>query len=130
MSQDQQEDVAIGLRAWNAPSSAAAVLSEADRIIVTVDGQLDVDSQAILALTLAKAITAGRVDVALDLEDLDSIDPEDVGLLIRARSLLRSQGQHLVVRSPYARAALAACALLDPLACVENEATSRFSKGP
>jgi anti-anti-sigma factor len=102
-------------------SLATEILSEADRIIVTVRGQLDVASYSTLALTLAKAIAAGRDEVVVDPEDLDHIDAQDVSLLIRARGLLRFRGQHLVVRSPCTNAnVLAACALLDPHAWVER----------
>lgn len=114
MSQDQHERFAT------TPSSFAADLrSYGKRIIVTARGQLELSSQPILAAAIAKVIAVGGSEVVIDLEGLDSIDPEDVGLLVRARSLLRSRGQHLVVRSPCSNAVvLAACALLDPFASV------------
>jgi anti-anti-sigma factor len=96
------------------------MVSEADWIIVTARGQLDVSYQPIVALTLAMAIATGRSEISVDLDRLDSIDPDDVGLLVRARSLLHARGQHLVVRSPLPNAAvLAACTLLDPHARLE-----------
>lgn len=120
MSQDQHDSFATGLQSTTTPF-AAELLLEAGRIIVTPRGQLDLDGTSILALTLAKAIADGRDGVVVDLEGLDSIDLNDVGLLIRARSLLKSRGQHLVVRSPRSDAVvLAACTLLDPHARVED----------
>jgi anti-anti-sigma factor len=120
MSQDRQKRLAAALGSTEWRPFAAEMLSEADRIIMTARGQLDLRSQPIFALTLAKAIAAGRGEVVIDLEGIDPIDPEDVGMLVRTRSLLQSRGQHLVVRSSGINAeVLAACALLAPLAPVE-----------
>jgi anti-sigma B factor antagonist len=126
MSQAQLDSVATRPASSDAVSWPARMPSETDWIMVTVSGQLEVESQPILALTLAKAITDGRIDLVVDLEALDLIDLEDVGLLIRARSLLRSRGQHLVVRSPCVIEILAACALLDPLARVDRVHANRL----
>jgi anti-anti-sigma regulatory factor len=120
MSQAQDARVALRPDLLNASSMAAEVPSRAHRIIVTVRGELEDHSQPVFVLALAKAITDGRVDVDVDLGALDSIDTDDVGLLIRARSLLRSAGWHLVLRAPCSGAILAACALLDPFARVER----------
>jgi anti-anti-sigma factor len=115
MSQIPRMRCAPNLRTTNAPRFSAEMLADADRITVTARGQLDHHTQPVLALTLAKAIATDRREVVIDLDGVDSIDPEDVGLLMRTRSLLQSRGQHLVVRSPRANAEVrAACALLDP----------------
>ena len=100
--------------------SATETAPEVDRtIIVTTRGQFDLSPRSMLALTLAQGIVAGRREVIVDLEVSGLIDPDDVGLLVRARSLLRSRGQHLVVLSPAVPAAvIAACVLVDPLAIV------------
>jgi anti-anti-sigma factor len=119
MGQDQHRGFASSLYSVRPSPFATELHSEGERIVVTARGQLDVGSQPLLALTLAKAIASGQYEVVIDLEGLDSIDPEDVGLLVRAKSLLQSRGQHLVVRSPCTNAeVLAACALLDPFASV------------
>ncbi len=102
MSQAPYARVAMGLHFLNPPSVLAEIPQTADRNVVTVRDQLEVGSQPVLLLALAKAITDGRVELVVDLGALDSIDTEDVGMLIRASTLLRSRGQHLVVRAPCA----------------------------
>jgi anti-anti-sigma factor len=119
MGHDQHERFARRPHPANPSSVVTELPVQDERIIVTARGQLDVSSRPLLALTLAKAIAAGRDEVVIDLENLDSIDSEDVGLLVRARRLLQSRGQHLVVRSPCTNAeVLAVCALIDPSASV------------
>jgi len=121
MAQDQWNRVATRLRATDVSSFATQMQSDAGPIIVTVQGQLEVAAHLALALMVAKAIAAGQDEVVVDLEGLDSIDSLDIDMLGRARSLLRSRRQHLVVRSPSSDAEiLAACALLDPHARVER----------
>jgi anti-anti-sigma regulatory factor len=129
MSQDQRDRVATRQRATGVSSFATPVQSDADRIIVTVRGQLVVAAHLALVLMVAKAIAAGQSEAMVDLEGLDSIDASDIDLLGRARSLLRSRRKHLVVRSPCSNAdVLAACALLDPCARVERVGANEASE--
>ena len=112
LSQNQWTRVVARLHATTGCSVGSAPAAAADPIVVTVLGRLDVTS---LALVVAKAIITGRDAVVVELDGLDSFDPEDVGLLVHARSVLRSRGQQLVVRSPCTNEEVrAACALLDP----------------
>jgi anti-anti-sigma regulatory factor len=105
--------------------------ADAALVVITVRGQFQADAQSGFALLLAKEIAAGHLEVVVDLETLDLLDLEDVGVLLRARSLLRSRGQHLVVRSSRNNAQiLAACALIDPhvrIARVVGSAPRTFS---
>jgi len=125
MSQGQRGRVATRPRTTGVSSFAAHEQSDADRIVVTVQGRLAVTAHLALVIMVAKAIVAGQAEIMVDIEGLDSIDASDIDLLGRARSLLRSRGQHLVVRSPCSNAdVLAACALLDPYARVERVSTN------
>jgi anti-anti-sigma factor len=121
MSQDQQERIAIDPQASSQRVFTTELFAEADRIIVTAQGRLDFNTRPTLVATLAKAIATNQREIVIDLTGLDSVDSEDVGLLVRARSLLQSRGQHLIVRSPCPNAeVLVACALLEPFARVEH----------
>jgi len=96
-------------------SLADAIAPDAELVMITVRGQFDPGAQSVFALLLAMGIAECQREIVVDLDALDSLDLEDVGLLVRARSLLRSRGQHLVVRSSRNNAqVLAACAFLDP----------------
>jgi hypothetical protein len=79
MSQAPYERVAMGLHFLNPPLVLAEIPQTADRIVGAVRDQLEVGSQPVNLLALAKAITDGRVELVVDLEALDSIDTEDVG---------------------------------------------------
>ena len=121
MSQDQRNPP-VPISWPTAASSFGQEMHPADvRLIVTVRGQFDPSSQHRLAFGIARAVVAGRDEITFDLESLDADDIEDLGLLIRARELLRSKGQHIVIRSPCIDAAvLVSCALLDPLVEVQR----------
>lgn len=128
MSQDQQRRVVTRERARREDSLLTERRSASDTITITVRGRLDGASQLTLLLTLARAIAAGKDAVFVDLEALDEIDLDDAGIFLRARGLLRSQGRHLVIRSPRTSAeVLVACALLDPYARVERIDEARMS---
>jgi hypothetical protein len=117
MSQDQCERVAPRLSAPLMSMSVGDTPSDVDQFVVTVRGRFVPESRLLFALTVAAAVASGRDSALIDLDCLDAIDPEDVGLLVRARTHLRLRRQRLVVRSPWtASEVLAACALVDPFA--------------
>jgi anti-anti-sigma regulatory factor len=126
MSQDQRERAVSTLSSAREPPSDADTQSVTDQFVVTVSGRFDPASWLLVALTIATAVASGRTDALIDLDRLDAIDPDDVGILVRARTHLRSQQQRLVVRSLLASGELiTACALVDPFTRASTMVVSR-----
>ena len=131
MSQDQRIYAALRPLLPRAPAQVVGIFKRSGRILVTVKGCREGFALLAIVLTLAYKIVLGDEQVIVDLEKLDVIDLDDIGLLIRARSVLRQRGQRIVVRSPCSNAAvLAACALLDPLSRVERVEEDKRSDRP
>jgi anti-anti-sigma factor len=97
MSADHFEQTVGDQQAEHLHGFAAELVADGDRVIVTARGHLNLSTQPLWAATLAKAIATEQREVVIDLAGLESIDSEDVGLLVRARSLLQNRGKHLVV---------------------------------
>jgi anti-anti-sigma factor len=90
-----------------------------DRTVVWLRGEHDVSTVAALSETMAQAVALDDADVVVDLSDVQFMGAATVGVIIRARELLRLQSRSLVLRSPSecARRVLDVCGhadLLDP----------------
>lgn len=87
--------------------------------LIRLDGEHDISTASELSETLARAIGADDADVVVDLSEVEFMAAATVGVLLRARELLRMQTRSLVLRSPSRRArrVLELCGdadLLDP----------------
>jgi hypothetical protein len=74
---------------------AAEIPPEADRIIVTTDGRLDLGSPTTSALTPASALAARRDEAVIGLEGLDSPDRGPLRAVVE-RNLRQARG--LIIR--------------------------------
>jgi anti-anti-sigma factor len=70
------------------------------RTVVWLRGEHDLSTVDALSETLAGAIALDDADVVVDLSDMQFMGAATVGVLIRARELLRTRSRSLVVRSP------------------------------
>jgi anti-anti-sigma factor len=71
---------------------------------VCLRGEHDLATVAGLSAALAQAIVLGDADLVVDLSRVELMTAATVGVLVRARELLRVRARSLVVRSPSARA--------------------------
>ncbi len=80
------------------------IASEADgeAVVVHVAGEMDVDGAAGLRQALTRAISAGFVDLVVDLREVTFIDSTGLGVLVASlRSVRRHHGRlEIVVREP------------------------------
>lgn len=68
--------------------------------ILTLRGELDLNTQPDLAAALA-SIEGSCTSVVLDLAELTFMDASSSGIIHRARTLARSRGADLELRSPH-----------------------------
>jgi anti-sigma B factor antagonist len=88
-------------------SRGGVVASEglaADRAVVWLRGEHDVSTVAALAEAMARAVALDDRDVVVDLSGVQFMDAATVGVIIRARDLLRLRSRSLRLRSPSTRA--------------------------
>jgi anti-anti-sigma factor len=83
------------------------------RTAVWLDGEHDIATIAVLADTLARAIFVDDADLIVDLAAVTFMDAATIGVLIRARNILRPHSRKLTLRSPprYASLVLGLCGL-------------------
>jgi anti-sigma B factor antagonist len=74
------------------------------QVVVCLRGDHDLSTVAELSAAMARAITLGDADIVVDLSRVEFMAAATVGVLVRARGLLRSRSRSLVVRSPSTRA--------------------------
>jgi anti-anti-sigma factor len=81
------------------------------RTVVRLRGEHDLSTVDALSESLAAAIALDDVDVVVDMSEVQFMGAATVGVLIRARELLRMRSRSLVVRSPSwcARRVLESC---------------------
>jgi anti-anti-sigma factor len=84
-----------------------------DCTVVWVRGELDIESKASLAATVARAAQLDDLPILVDLSGVTFMDASVVGAIVGSRDQLRSRGQSLEVRapSPTARSVLELCGL-------------------
>jgi anti-anti-sigma factor len=94
----------------------------AERAIVWLDGEHDIATVAVLADTLAKAISADDGDLIVDLSGVTFLSTATIDELIRVRNSLLGQNRNLTLRSPsrFARRILDLCGLEFALRCSER----------
>ena len=90
---------------------------EIGAIVVWLWGEHDVSTDTALCLTLARAIAVGRAGVIVDLSGVEFMGASTLGVIARARELLRPGSASLTVRSPSAflRRVMSVCGLNDLL---------------
>ena len=98
---------------------SALVRRDAARTVVWLRGEHDVSTVAALSETMARAIAHDGADLVVDLSEVQFMGAATVGVIVRARELLRLRSRSLVLRSPSrcARRVLDLCGqsyLLDP----------------
>jgi anti-anti-sigma factor len=84
-------------------------------VVVRLRGEHDLSTVAVVSETMAWAIDQDDADVVVDLSDVQFMGAITVGVLIRARGLLRTRSRSLMVRSPSrcARRVLELCGATD-----------------
>jgi anti-anti-sigma factor len=82
-------------------------------VVVCLRGEHDLSTVHELSATMARAMALGDADLVVDLSRVGFMGASTVGVLARARELLRVRSRSLVVRSPSwcARRVLEACDL-------------------
>jgi anti-anti-sigma factor len=90
-------------------------------VVVWLGGEHDLSTVGELSAALAQAITLGDADVVVDLTEVLYMGAVTVGVLYRARELLRARSRCLVMRSPprCVRRVLELCGDTDLLATAE-----------
>lgn len=73
-------------------------------VAVCLRGEHDLSTVAEMSATMAQAIAIGDTDLVVDLSRVELMTAATVGVLVRARELLRIRSRSLVLRSPSARA--------------------------
>ncbi|HSO96862.1 MAG TPA: STAS domain-containing protein [Acidimicrobiia bacterium] len=71
----------------------------AGELLLAVHGDVDLATAPLLQEALAHATASGRHPVVLDLADLRFMDAHGIGVIVRARQLLREQQGDLSIRS-------------------------------
>jgi anti-anti-sigma factor len=92
------------------PSSLA---DETDSTVVWLHGEHDIATVATLSEVMVQAIALDDGDLVVDLRGVEFMDAATVGVIMRARGLLRLRSRSLVLRSPSrcARRLLELCGL-------------------
>ena len=93
--------------------STVLSLGAAERAIVWLDGEHDIATVAVLADTLAKAISADDGDLIVDLSGVTFLSTATIDELLRVQGYLLRHNRHLLLRSPSrpARRVLDLCGL-------------------
>ena len=73
-------------------------------VVVCLRGDHDLSTVAELSAAMAQAIALGDADLVVDLSRVELMTAATVGVLVRARELLRVRSRSLLVRSPSRRA--------------------------
>lgn len=73
------------------------VSHEGDRVVLALDGELDMASAPMLEVAVEDAEIAGKQTVVLDLRELDFIDSTGLRIILSARKLCGERGQELSV---------------------------------
>ncbi|MGP8204539.1 MAG: STAS domain-containing protein [Acidimicrobiales bacterium] len=96
-------------RGWGGPESAP--------IVVWLWGEQDLSTDDALRATLASAIALDSAGLVLDLSEVEFMAASTVGVIVRARELLRQRSASLAVRAPSApaRRSIDACGPTDLL---------------
>ncbi len=91
--------------------------TEAEPIVVWLRGEHDIATDAALCLTLARAIAPDSAGLVLDLSGVEFMGASTLGVIVRARELLRQWSASLTVRSPaaFVRRVISVCGLDDLL---------------
>jgi anti-anti-sigma factor len=82
------------------PAIALGVEHDGQGAVVTVNGELEFGTAAILRTTLLELAQEGCERVVLDISGLEFIDSTGVSLLVQAKQRLESQGHQFVLRAP------------------------------
>jgi anti-anti-sigma factor len=87
------------------------------RTVIWLRGEHDISTVAELSGTIARAIASDDADLVVDLADVEYMGAATVGVLLRAREILRTRSRSLVLRSPStcARRVLELCGHADLL---------------
>ena len=80
--------------------SAPLVSRDGERVVVWLDGEHDIATEAILADTLAKVTSACDANLVVDLSGVTFMGTATIDQLLRARSLLLGLSRNLTLRSP------------------------------
>lgn len=90
-----------------------AVARDCEPGVVWLDGEEDIATVAILADTLARAVSAHDADLIVDLSGVTFLSTATIDELIRVRNILLCQNRTLTLRSPSrcARRVLDVCGL-------------------
>jgi anti-anti-sigma factor len=90
---------------------------EADRTVVCLRGEHDAFTAAELSEAMTRAMALDEGDLVVDLSGVTFMAVTTVGVVLRARALLRLRSRSLVVRSPSAcaRRVLDLCGIADLL---------------
>lgn len=94
---------------------AASVGTEAGRTVVWLRGEQDVTTVAALSQALARGIALDDADLVVDLSEVRFMDAATIGVIIRARNVLRLRSRSLALRSAWGltRRVLDLCGLVD-----------------
>ena len=91
-----------------APPRSAPLVSmeerDGDRAVVWLRGEHDASTLPAISEAIARAIADDDADLVIDLSQVDFMDAATVGIILRARELLRSRSRALELRSPSRRA--------------------------
>lgn len=81
--------------------------------VVWLDGEEDIATVAVLAETLARAVSGDDADLIVDLSRLTFLSTATIDELVRVRSILLCQNRTLTLRSPsrFVRRVLDLCGL-------------------
>jgi len=73
---------------------------EGGRTVVWLGGENDLATSGALADALAAGMSADLADVVVDLRRVTFLDAATIGVLVRGRNMLDSEGRRLTLRSP------------------------------
>jgi anti-anti-sigma factor len=106
-SAEEMDSMVSTIAAWD------AVARDCEPGVVWLDGEEDIATVAILADTLARAVSAHDADLTVDLSRVTFLSTATIDELIRVRNILLRQNRALTLRSPSrcARRVLDACGL-------------------
>jgi anti-anti-sigma factor len=95
----------------------ALAAHDAGCLVVWLRGEHDLSTVGALSETMARAIALDDADLVVDLSEVQFMGAATVGVIIRARELLRLRSRSLVLRSPSrcARRILQLCGVTDLL---------------
>ena len=104
---------------------------EAHRTVVRLRGEHDIATVATLSDALARVIAVDDNDLVIDLSEVEFMDASTLGVVLRARGLLRRRSRSLTLRSPSvpARRILDLCGLADLVDSPPVEAPSATGPG-